>query len=80
MNLEIMILKDQLAMKFAPDGIFYDATKQVHFKLLKKAGKGGPDCDEWDAEKMQKSKNSKGNKDKYVIKECNLREFITVSI
>ena len=75
-----MISKDQLAIKFAPNGIFYDVTKQAHFKLLKKAGKGGADYDEWDAEKIQKSKNSKGNKESYVVKECNIREFITICI
>ena len=47
-------MKDQLVMKFATDGIFYDVTKQIHFKLLKKAGKGSAESDEWEAEKMQK--------------------------
>ena len=41
-------------MNFATDGIFYDVTKQIHFKLLKKAGKGSAESDEWEAEKMQK--------------------------
>ena len=44
-----LIAKDQLAVKFATDEIFYDVTKQSHYKLLKKAGKGG-DNDEWEAE------------------------------
>ena len=53
-NAETLISKSQLAMNFATDGIFYDVTKQVHFKLLKKAAKGKVDSDEWEAEKMQK--------------------------
>lgn len=56
-----MIAKDQLAIKFATDGIVYDVTKQVHFKLLKKAAKGGADSDEWEAEKMQKTMKNKIN-------------------
>ena len=40
-------------MKYATDGIFYDTTKQAHFKLLKKVAKGGLESDEWEAEKMQ---------------------------
>ena len=47
-------MKDQLVMNFATDGIFYDVTKQIHFKLLKKAGKSSAESDEWEAEKMQK--------------------------
>ena len=50
----LLILKDQLAVKFVADGIFYDKTKQAHFKILKKVGGGG---DEWEAEKIQKSKD-----------------------
>jgi hypothetical protein len=53
--------KNQLAIKFATDGIVYDVTKQVHFKLLKKAAKGGADSDEWEAEKMQKTMKNKIN-------------------
>ncbi len=47
---DTLIAKDQMAMKFATDGIFYDVTKQVHFKLLKKSVKGKVDLDEWEAE------------------------------
>ena len=43
-----------MAIKFEPDRIFYDKTKQAHFKLLKKAAKFGEESDEWEAEKMQK--------------------------
>ena len=32
-----LISRDQLKTQFASDGIFYDVTKQAHFKLLKKA-------------------------------------------
>lgn len=53
-----MIAKDQLAVKFATDEIFYDVTKQSHYKLLKKAGKGG-DNDEWEAELVQKPEKNK---------------------
>jgi hypothetical protein len=61
---DTLIAKDLLAMKFATDEIFYDVTKQSHFKLLKKAGKGG-DSDEWEAEKMQKpEKNIKKKSEK----------------
>ena len=67
-------------MKFATDGIFYDVTKQIHFKLLKKAGKGSAESDEWEAEKMQKTMKNKINFKNQIVKECNLREFINVSI
>jgi len=61
---DTLIAKDLLAMKFATDEIFYDVTKQSHYKLLKKAGKGG-DSDEWEAEKMQKpEKNIKKKSEK----------------
>ena len=53
-----LIAKDQLAVKFATDEIFYDVTKQSHYKLLKKAGKGG-DNDEWEAELVQKPEKNK---------------------
>ena len=67
-------------MKFATDEIFYDVTKQSHYKLLKKAGKGG-DSDEWEAEKIQKpEKNIKKKSEKQNVKECNLRKYINVSI
>ena len=52
--METLISRDQLAMKFVTDGIFYDTTNQAHFKLLKKVAKGGVESDEWEAEKMQK--------------------------
>ena len=54
-------MKDEMAMKFATDGIFYDVTKQIHFKLLKKAVKGKVDLDEWEAEKIQKPTKNKVN-------------------
>jgi hypothetical protein len=53
-----LIAKDQLAVKFATDEIFYDLTKQSHYKLLKKAGKSG-DNDEWEAELVQKTEKNK---------------------
>ena len=52
--METLISRDQLAIKFMTDGIFYDTTKQAHFKLLKKAARGGVESEEWEAEKMQK--------------------------
>ena len=58
---DALIVKDQMAMKFATDGIFYDVTKQVHFKLLKKALKGKVDQDEWEAEKIQNPTKNKVN-------------------
>ncbi len=58
---DTLIVKDQMAMKFATDGIFYDVTKQVHFKLLKKALKGKVDQDEWEAEKIQNPTKNKVN-------------------
>ena len=58
---DTLIIKDQMAMKFASDGIFYDVTKQIHFKLLKKAVKGKVDLDEWEAEKIQKPTKNKVN-------------------
>ena len=48
-----MILINKLAIKFAVNGIFYDKTKQAHFKLLKKVVKDGVQSDEWEAEKIQ---------------------------
>ena len=75
---ELIISKDLLASKFSTEGIFYDVTKQVHFKLLKKAPvKGGVDSDEWEAEKVQKTTKKKVNQN---VKECNLREFIYIMI
>ncbi len=62
MKAELIISKDLLASKFSTEGIFYDVTKQVHFKLLKKAPvKGGVDSDEWEAEKVQKTTKNKVN-------------------
>ena len=75
-----MISKDHLALKFSTDEIYYDVTKQFHFKLLKKAGRGG-DNEEWEAEKMEKTeKNIKKKSEKCNVKECNLRKYIIVSI
>lgn len=74
---ETLISRGQLALKFATDEIFYDVTKQFHFKLLKKTGKGG---DEWEAEKMEKPGNEKKKKEKQNVKECNLRQYINVFI
>ena len=50
-----MISKDDLATKFAADEIFYDVTKQMHVKLLKKIDKVGSDNDEWEAIKMNRN-------------------------
>jgi len=62
MKAKLMISKDLLASKFTTEGIFYDVTKQAHYKLLKKAPvKGGVDSDEWEAEKMQKITKNKVN-------------------
>ncbi len=47
-----MILINKLAIKFAVNGIFYDKTKQAHFKLLKKVVKDGIPSDDWEAEKV----------------------------
>jgi hypothetical protein len=57
---ETLISKDHLAMKFAPDGIFYDVTKQAHFRLIKKAVGSKADKDEWEAEKIQVPNKKKG--------------------
>ena len=70
---ETLISRGQLAVKFATDEIFYDVTKQIHFKLLKKVGKGTADSDEWVAVKMEKPGEEKKKKDEYNVKECNLR-------
>ena len=43
-----------MAVKFLADGIFYDKTKQAHFKIMKKVG-----VDEWEAEKIMKDQNKK---------------------
>lgn len=82
MKAKLMISKDLLASKFATEGIFYDVTKQAHYKLLKKAPvKGGVDSDEWEAEKMQKTTKNKVNQKNYQnVKECNLREYIYIMI
>jgi hypothetical protein len=69
-----LISRGQLAVKFATDEIFYDVAKQLHFKLLKKVGKGSADSDEWVAVKMEKPGEDKNKKkDEYHVKECNLR-------
>ena len=66
---ETLISRCQLSVKFATDEILYDVTKQLHFKLLKKVGKGSADSDEWVALKMEKpGEENKKKNEEYNVK------------
>lgn len=46
-----MIIFSKSNKKYVSDAIFYDTTKQAHFKLLKKLENESSDSSEWEAEK-----------------------------
>jgi|LauGreDrversion4_2_1035121.scaffolds.fasta_scaffold386821_1 hypothetical protein len=69
------------AIKFEPDAIFYDFSRQAHYKLKKKKDK----TDEWEGEKIKMGSGDPKSKKNvqgeiHTVNETNLKKYINIKI
>ncbi len=83
-NADNIIKKCLRPSEFVSYAIFYDVSRQAHYKLIKLKGQNG-DSNEWEAERIMvikgdDKKNNQNAVNKQIVREIDLREFITILI